>query len=281
MRVLIFIALLFSVTVFAVAQDYPGEDIAGSPQKATNEYFPVAGDFGIGFDATPFLNYIGNAFNGTSDNSLDLDDHTLYFRYFLSNNSALRLSMKIGSHKGVNNYYVSDDAATYNDPLSQNKVEDRYITSENEHSFSVGYMQFRGNTRFRGFYGADLAFGLYKYSGINEYGNKMTVMNPQPTSHNGASGSRITEWNNGTTLNFGAGLLTGAEYYILPKVALGVELGFVYGQSIEGQSNAKRERMVQSLYVIEDVEYSPGNRRRGLASGYPYGYGNLYLMIQF
>ena len=179
--------ILLSVLSFGVfaQDDYSAAfEQEQEEQKTTqgSEYFPKAGDFGIGFDATPFLNYLGNAFNGTEDNSLNLNDNTLYFRYFLSDNSAARVALRINSTKEVDNRYVRDDAAFMEDPLSQNQVEDRAIYSRNNYELKLGYQMFRGKNRLRGFFGGDLFFGYAKYSDEFEYGNQMTVLNPIPTS---------------------------------------------------------------------------------------------------
>src|SRR5690554_8175712 len=93
--------ILLSVLSFGVfaQDDYSAAFEQEQEEENTTQgskYFPKAGDFGIGIDASPFLNYLGNAFNGSSNNQLKLGDNTLYFRYFLSDDAALRLALQIG-----------------------------------------------------------------------------------------------------------------------------------------------------------------------------------------
>lgn len=278
--------ILLSVLSFGVfaQDDYSAAfEQEQEEQKTTqgSKYFPKAGDFGIGFDATPFLYYLGNAFNGTEDNSLNLNDNTLYFRYFLSDNSAARVALRINSTKEVDNRYVRDDAAFMEDPLSQNKVEDRAIYSRNNYELKLGYQVFRGENRLRGFFGADLFLGYSKENNEYEYGNQMTVLNPIPTSAFGSGAERQLTHNYGSKFSVGVGAFTGAEYYFMSKACLGVELGLLYGQSFEGQSNESYETMVESIYVTGDREISPGDRDRHLQTSMPSAYGNLYLMIHF
>lgn len=278
--------ILLSVLSFGVfaQDDYSAAfEQEQEEQKTTqgSKYFPKAGDFGIGFDATPFLYYLGNAFNGTEDNSLNLNDNTLYFRYFLSDNSAARVALRINSTKEVDNRYVRDDAAFMEDPLSQNKVEDRAIYSRNNYELKLGYQVFRGENRLRGFFGADLFLGYSKENNEYEYGNQMTVLNPIPTSAFGSGAERQLTRNYGSEFSVGVGAFTGAEYYFMSKACLGVELGLLYGQSFEGQSNESYETMVESIYVTGDREVSPGDRNRSLQTTLPSAYGNLYLMIHF
>src|SRR5690554_4394870 len=231
-------------------------------QKTTqgSEYFPKAGDFGIGFDASPFLNYLGNAFNGSSNNQLNLGDNTLYFRYFLS-----------------------DDAALMENPLSQNQVEDRRIELSNNYDLKLGYQMFRGKNRLRGFFGGDLFFGYAKYSEEFEYGNQMTVLNPAPSTaaYSGSADQRPLTINYGAKVSLGLGAFTGAEYYLMPGVCLGAEMGLVYGQTIGSQANESYETMVETIYFTGDREESPGDRSRSLQTTFPSAYGNLYLMIHF
>lgn len=259
------------------------EEQPAEHKRSARDCFPKAGDIGIGFDAAPFLNYLGNAFNGTVDNSLNLSDNTLNFRYFLSDNSAARLALRINSSKDVNNFYVADDAAQMNDPLSQNQLEDRRIELNNSYELRPGYQTFRGQNRLRGFFGGDLFFAYSKYSQEFEYGNQMTDINPAPTTaaYSGSAARRALKTNYGAQVSLGLGAFTGAEYYIMPNVCIGAELGLIYAQTLGSQSNAQYETMVNSVYVIHDQEIAPGDRTRSLETTFPSSYGNLYLMIQF
>lgn len=265
------------------AQDENTDFQSNKSQRSSSDYFPKAGDFGIGFEATPFLDYLGNAFNGTSGNSLNLGDNTLYFRYFLTDNSAVRLALQIGSYKSVENEYVLDDAAAMNDPLSQKQIQDRRISNEDSYLVRAGYQMFKGNNRLRGFVGGDLAFGYGRELVEYEYGNSMTNLNPDPTTAWGGMpvGKRYLEQKEGSSIILGVGAFTGAEYYFMPNVSIGVELGLLYGQMISGQGYEKLETMVNSQYVVEDVEVEAGSRGRGFFTGMPSSYGNLYFMIHF
>lgn len=280
--------ILLSVLSFGVfaQDDYSAAfEQEQEEQKTTqgSEYFPKAGDFGIGFDASPFLNYLGNAFNGSSNNQLNLGDNTLYFRYFLSDDAALRLALRINSEKDVNNFYVTDDAAFMENPLSQNQVEDRRIELSNNYDLKLGYQMFRGKNRLRGFFGGDLFFGYAKYSEEFEYGNQMTVLNPAPSTaaYSGSAAQRPLTRNYGAEVSLGLGAFTGAEYYLMPGVCLGAEMGLVYGQTIGSQANESYETMVETIYFTGDREVSPGDRSRSLQTTFPSAYGNLYLMIHF
>jgi hypothetical protein len=70
MKTKIIIALIFSVLCsFSAMGQTIGND---SIPKSKPEYLPKAGEFGVGVDATPFLNYLGNMLSSAGTNTLNL-----------------------------------------------------------------------------------------------------------------------------------------------------------------------------------------------------------------
>lgn len=275
MKKIIITFTIFILGLTAIAQDTLLVNKHGSiilPQK---------GDLGIGISANPFLSYFGNMFNGNTNNSLNLNDQLLYFRYFLSSDAALRLTIRINTLINANNYYVTDDAARALDPLSLQQVNDRLTTNNSIYQIRFGYEKFRGQKRLRGFYGADLGYSFQNDMGKYQYGNQMNELNPRPTTNWGNLPSRTLEFNNGATNIISLGIFTGAEYYLLPKISLGMELGLIFGKSWESQSYTKGEKMVQSLLTNYDLALSPGNSSTNISTSFPYSYGNLYLVFHF
>ncbi|ASB48423.1 hypothetical protein [Alkalitalea saponilacus] len=294
MRIIISIALLGFIIAPSFAQINNDGIAYGDNQENTtrtrhaSEYFPKAGDIAIGFDATPFLNYVGNMFNGATSNSLNLGDNTLHFRYFLTDFSAARVALRINSHRDMNAFYLDDQADQALDPLSRSQVEDRRLTFSNNYELKLGYLMFRGENRLRGFFGGDLFLGYEKMRREFEYGNQMTVANTTPLSvtnwNNGntaSQASRIIESTPGSVFNIGLGAVIGAEYYLLPRVCIGVETGLVYGQTFYGQGHHQREVMVGNNLIKEDFEDSPKSRNRDAFTTFPYTFGNMFLMIHF
>lgn len=267
-------------------EDVPVNEPIVEPKKAEpiiekNDYLPGAGDIAIGLETTPFLNYIGNFFNGTSNNSLNLNDNTLYFRYYLNRDAAVRVAFRINSYGGDDNYYVRNDAAFFADPLSQDKVTDKYSYTNNFFNLKVGYQMFRNYRRFRGYYGGDLGYQYNKYKESYEYGNIMNELNPSPTNEWGFVGTRPLENNYGAEHGIGVGAFAGIEYYFLPKVCIGGEFGLSYYKYFEGESYRKQERMVVTLNVEEEIQTEPGDNNWSLQTNFPYYFGNLYFMINF
>jgi len=273
-----FSALLLSVGMFAQESTEVLTSKKGTP------ILPQQGDYAIGIEATPYFNYIGNMFNGTSDNSLDLGSQTLYGRYFIANDAAIRVLFSINS--GVSNYktYVTDDAAVYQNPLSQDKVVDIQENKYNNLTLGVGYQKFRGYGRLRGFYGAQLTFskaslGNYSYT----YGNPMTELNQEPSSAYGNGSSRPVEATNGNQFNINLGGLAGVEYYFAPKICIGGEIGLGFNYAWSTQASSVSESYNTALGQVEKVTsiQSPGSNAFNISSYRPTTYGGLYLMFHF
>lgn len=263
--------------------------LAGSAQNdslvtnvvESNNFLPKAGDIAIGVEADPFINFIGNMFNGTSGNSLNLNNNTLYFRYYLSRNAAIRLSLNIAASSDVDKFYVRDDAAVFADPLSKAQVEDQYITSDRNYNVRLGYQKFYNYSRFRAYYGGDLGYQYSRFKEEYQYGNEMTTLNTSPTTNWGSLATRDLEINNAAVHGIGLNGFVGAEYYFLPKICIGGELGLSYYYGFQGQSHKTQETMVLTQHVEQEIATSPGDVSTSFNSNYPYYFGNLYIMFHF
>src|SRR6056297_2437789 len=147
MKYILAYLLLVATTCHVVAQDEINE--APVPPEKTNEYLPSAGDFAIGVDAVPFIDFLGNAFNGHDyRNSLTLGSTTLYGKYYLSPDAAVRAEVYLNNNLDYNRQYVQDDANVAEDPNAQ--VEDLYANKQISGGIGVGYQVYRGFDRLRG-----------------------------------------------------------------------------------------------------------------------------------
>ncbi|HPW66327.1 MAG TPA: hypothetical protein PLY32_05500 [Salinivirgaceae bacterium] len=273
MRIL---ALVFTIafgTVSLFAQD--------DEAKQEKVYTPESGDFSIGLDGTPVFNYIGNMFNGNMGNAFNPGDNTFYFKYFLTDKSAARIVLGITNKTKFNRFYVGDDAALLIDPNSNAQLEDLEIDKKRDMGIRLGYQQFRGYKRLLGFYGADIGYRYEKTHLSYKYGNEMNELNPAPTTQWGNNAVRRLEVDNGAKNSIFAGVFTGAEYYLLPKICVGMELGLFYGVTLERQSWRKQERMVLTQHVEEEIAVEPSTAERETVTKFPYTYGNFYFAVHF
>lgn len=283
---IIFLSLLF---VAAQAQEQTSGE-AAPVSKSGVPILPSAGDIAIGADALPYLNYIGNMFNGHAGNGLVLPaKNNIYLRYHISDNSAIRAILTINKTVAYNSVYVADDAARFANPLSQALVEDKMTTSINGYGINIAYQLNRGYGRLRGFYGAQINYGFARTVQNFAYGNNITVANPQPTSTNFIGNlnfkpntlERDLEIDGGIAQNAGLGIVAGVEYYFLPKICIGGEIALGYNYNWGSQSNKQTEELIGSTVEKMDKPNAPGNSAHVLGTIRPANYGGLYLMFHF
>lgn len=223
--------------------------------KNGEKILPEAGEFSIGVDATPFINYLGNFFNGTIGNStswsfVDNVTQSVLAKYMIDEKSAYRIGLRVGFvHNSVTNNLVQKDG----DPAKY--VQDKASQSDMNVVLMAGKEFRRGKGRLQGFYGAEahLAFGT---SNVNfTYGNGFVTAYPTPltTSWTAARGSAPTPTGMavqssrplsqgfGTIFGIGARAFGGVEYFILPKLSFGGEFGWGIGLLSMGKGKMTTE----------------------------------------
>lgn len=230
------------------------------------QYLPEEGDWSIGFDAKPILNFVGNVFNGATNNELEsfggepsLTDNgptvSLMGKYMLTDNFAVKANLGV-LVKSVNNAsYIQDDAATILDPLSNNKVADYTSSKERGLSLMAGVEYRVGKKRIQGVFGGGLLLGVKSNVVKYSYGNQMTDINQHPTVANNSvwAGNYRTLKEFSDVPNFYAGLVgtAGVEFFVAPKVALGAEVSLVAAYNINQQRYTLSEGYNTSTEIIE------------------------------
>lgn len=238
-----------------------------SAQETENkQYLPEAGDWAIGFDAKPILNYVGNMFNGATKNSfaplggepsLNYGPTVSFMgKYMLTDEFALKANVGVLLANNKQAYYIQDDAATILDPLSNAKVADYRAERSTGVSVMAGAEYRLGKKRIQGIFGAGVLFGVKKGVVNYSYGNKMTTINQNPTVSD-----EFNVWENGyrtlkefsTTPDFYAGITTsaGVEVFVAPKIALGAEVSLVAAYTVNQQTYKFSEGYNPSTEIIE------------------------------
>lgn len=252
-------------------------------------YAPEKGDFGIGMDMSPIFRYMGNMFtnNGTnlppSANFINLNE-LFILKKFLSEKAALRLLYNFDVTTSVTRYYVNDDAS--NDPLSNVKVVDEMFSKTRAYGLGVGFESRRGKDRIWGYFGIDALFYYSNNKYSFNYGNPMTVDNPNPSTWNfgnniiniGGATGRILSYNNGAGISVAAVPFIGVEFFIIPKLSIGANYGFGLSYYHSFQEKYEYEIIDNGYYKrIETVR--PGDSERAFSYYNPYM--NFYLMFHF
>ena len=222
--------------------------------KNGEAYLPASGDWALGIDATPFLNYFGNFIGGgqNANNAPTWNflttNQTITGKYFVEDDMAYRASLRLGFGSQTEKVMVADRSidptAPSTWPALAAEVENKGKSSSMNIGLAVGLEKRRGFGRLQGYYGAELGFNLMSNGSKYEYGNALTASNSAVNVDitaaddfggniisdvdglNVTNDARITEQKSG--LGFGIGLrgFIGAEYFVMPRLSIGGEFGW-------------------------------------------------------
>jgi hypothetical protein len=254
------VALAFGVSN-AFAQDLTSKK--GEP------FLPEAGDYMIGIDATPFLNYVGNFFGKTAANAAPTfnfmnGNKMILGKYFKDASTAYRVGIRIGLDNKTTKSYLNDVTETglvY--PALPSQKEDSWKHNQTNIGLTVGIEKRKGKTRLQGFYGADfMIFGSttkdkYTYGqtidGTTAGLTGVTAANTSSLNAGanvgananigvvGQTSGRVASKTVGNGLGFGLRAFIGAEYFILPKISIGGEFGWGVGYMTGGKTKTSVE----------------------------------------
>lgn len=241
--------------------------------KKGEPYLPVAGDYSVSIDATPFLNYFGNLFSNDGNVAPTwefLGNQTIVGRYFVEDKKAYRGILRIGLNSASENAFIGKDGATAPTfPALPELVEDQRTNSNTNIAVGAGMEWRRGSTRLQGYYGADAMIGFSSSGSSFSYGNELKDNNNigQITTDFGnnivtdtyGNAARVTSRSNGSTFMIGVRGFAGVEYFILPKISFGGEFGWGIGFSSTGTSKTEIESRNGTTLGTQTIENGGGS----------------------
>ncbi|MFT6844163.1 MAG: hypothetical protein ACJAUV_000335 [Flavobacteriales bacterium] len=207
-----FVAALFTAT-FGMAQDLTS--------KKGETILPEAGDYAIGFNASPFLNYFGNMFNTGANVPFTAGysgAQAITGKMFTDANNAYRFGVRLGL--GSTSTTTLNDKFTAGAAVEGETIEDIAKVSDFNLLLSAGKEFRRGNTRLQGFYGAEAIITMGTNSTENTFGNSAA------DQHGTDEVSRISSSKQGTTFGIGARGFVGVEYFVAAKISIAAEYGW-------------------------------------------------------
>ncbi len=240
--------------------------------KNGEAYLPAAEDWAIGVDATPFLNYFGNLIGGgqNANNAPTWNylttNQTITGKYFAADDMAYRASIRLGFGSMKESNMVADRTNTANPawPSLDPMVENTAKYGSTNIGIGVGLEKRRGFGRLQGYYGAELGFNISSMKETYTYGNGLTPSSAAVPVNvtaaddftggsmgtsliNGVDGTgtpyqgRITEYKSGMAFGLGLRGFIGAEYFVLPRIAVGGEFGWGLVFVSQGASSTTHE----------------------------------------
>lgn len=228
---LFFVAALFAGSV-AFAQTTEVKD-------ANDVVFtPQAGDWAVGFNASPIFDYVGNMFNGNTSNSLNFagnnsfvnpTQQAIYGKYFKDENTAFRGSLRLMT-SSRNTVGQIDTATVSNSTPSY--VENTYKRSGAGVVLGFGLEKRKGHNKLQGYYGGEalITFGGSTPKLKNTYAvdldSTSIANNVTSGTYQTAENGRVLTSKGGATFGFGVRGFIGAEYFFAPKISIAAEYGW-------------------------------------------------------
>ena len=266
-------------------------------ETESKDYLPKSGDISIGLNATPFLNYAGNILNGTVGNTLNLTNQTIYGRYYIADDAAVTFDLNVNNTTNVDKDLVDDiaadvaAAAAVPPTTSDKTVEDVQKVKNNRVTINAGYIKFRGNGRLRGFYGGKLMYQYAKLNIIeNTWGNEINGTTQGIIGATSALTARTISQKPNATSTIGLSPVIGVEYYIAPKICIGVELNLMWAVTMSNNfvertseywdAGATTPARVEETTVEDESVRNKSYDRQTITSTGTAG-GNLYVMFSF
>ncbi len=286
-------AVAFSATA-AFAQDLTS--------KKGEAFLPEAGDWSIGIEATPFLNYIGNFIGGNGLNTAPSwnflnGNNTIIGKMYSTETMAYRGILRIGMTSSSSTAQIAD--ATQTTPPTYPNLpamkEDKMKAGSHFIGLGAGMEMRRGKTRLQGFYGADAMFWLSGSKSTYTYGNTLstgatpvgvgssTNFGSNLTFDTYGNAARITEMKSGGTIGVGVRGFIGCEYFIVPKIAIGAEFGWGIGYTMTGASSTSLESIGGGPATV-GTQTLDGNKSSSLVldtDQNAFGTGNASLRLNF
>ena len=289
-RTMFLISLCLCIAFSAMAQNVEEEYSAAYATKRGVYLLPQAGDFALGVDANPFLRYVGNIFTSAENRAPRFRgvDYTLYGKYFLKDNRALRARLTLDVSNETCKGDVPNDEVADEDPMA--RLTDIQRKSSAGFNLGVGYEFRRGNGRVQGFWGGEVSFGYSGGKTTYDYANLMTEDNQVPSTYYfdsnyydppyGSMRVRTTEDKWGNQISFGLGGFVGVEYFFAPQISLGGQIGLGFGFITNGQNQTTTERWGDEDLILETSknQYSWLAQSINLRS---YTSGSIFLMFHF
>jgi hypothetical protein len=254
MKLSLVIVFALSIALCAPAQTLVSKD--GQP------VLPQKGDKSLGFDMTRLLRLQNFALIPAT--------HAISAKYMRDSVSAYRVGIRLGINSWTTRNRVENRAAAATTTASAHPAalpmnDNVWIRSGFSSGVSFGIEKRRGASRLQAIYGIEA--GVYMSTSTDKF-TYATTLNASPTTPIDVDSSdamssavlghanninsdppivgikgaaRVVERSNGMSITVGTRGFAGAEYFFLPKISLGAELGWGIAFTTTGRSEITYE----------------------------------------
>lgn len=228
------------------------------------EVLPEAGDYAIQFDATPLLDFGLNAIkigaNGTqtAGNTITAPNglNTVFVgKYFADASTAYRVKVGINTNLTKTTLTVGSLAD------SEVTLEQAFTSKYNHIQIGGGIEKRRGHNRLQGFYGGEALLSLGSTTVLN--GVEISEdLNVAFNDYGAAYGTSSQD--KGSAIGFVLRGFVGAEYFVLPKISLGGELG--WGLSYSRGKTETTTKVSDGTTITETTVQNPAQKIFGFTN---------------
>ena len=253
MKIISALFILLALITSASAQQIASE-------RGTN-ILPETGDWGVMFDATPFLDYGGNILNGSNQSSVSPSFpngylNTLVIKKLMTGERAVRIKLRIGLSSDGADSIVPFLGGT--SPLPT--VTDSRTVSSHNITVGIGTQKSFGKGRTRGYIGKEILMSFsgrdttYKYGG-----GPLTQSNWMHTNTFGQERG-VTEIKQGSIFSLNLHFVMGVEYFFASKMSLSAEYSWGLGYFTGSDGKISKEVWnFQTGKIKTDTEKIPGS----------------------
>lgn len=278
------LALLIANGVFA--QEEVKSDVLQS--KKGVPILPQQGDYALGFDAAPVINFGLNAVNIMNDTGQEAEhpgyagvNQTLFGKYFLKDDVAIRGRFGINFSSVTNKTYGLDPLYTGTE-TADNILLSTENTGSSSYALGAGIEKRRGYNRLQGYYGGELLLGI----GTNKTSTKYEIDYTSEAEDAGyveVGDTRTLVSKTGNSFMLGARGFIGVEYFVAPKISVGGEFGWGLGYSRTGRGKTEAETWSGTEKITTDVKGDSSSEFvTGADQGAPSLFGgNAFLSLNF
>lgn len=267
-KAIISLTFVFAAVAFANAQDLT--------TKKGFTILPEAGDYVIGFNAVPVVDFFLNVVN-IQVNTGQTSQHPGYVggfnqvlvgKYFLEDLKAIRVKLAINTASAKGSTFFDNPIDVFNGVAEPGEVEDISKVGNSNIILGGGLELRRGHNRLQGFYGGEVLLGFASNSVHNTWAVEMNqdAITNGYTNGDGTpvAAGRILDQTSGMAITFGLRGFAGVEYFFAPKISIGAEFGWGFGMVTNPRGSVTTETWDVVNSAAEVTETAGANSGSGM-----------------